>query len=103
MVTGPLAVPLLGSPVDHRILPLLTFIATHPLALVFAFDGFKMKIFLSEFAMLVYTLFVSCCPQYPPPPAPPGPASCTESCCLASLLEMPIYIYIPLVSLTTNG
>ncbi|KAF4350939.1 hypothetical protein G4B88_029105 [Cannabis sativa] len=71
-VTGPEAVSLVGLAVDHRILPLPASIATQPPPVVFVVDGFRVKFFISELAMLVYTLFSSvAAPQYPPPAAPP--------------------------------
>ena len=53
MVTGPLVLALLGLAVDHRVLPVLASIATHPPALVIVLDGLRVKFLPSLLRMLV--------------------------------------------------
>jgi hypothetical protein len=75
-VTGPAEVALPGLAVDHRILPLLVSIATHPPAVVVFSEGLRVKFLRLELAMFVYNLLLSVAdPQVPPPKRPPGPAS----------------------------
>ena len=52
-VTGPLAVALLGSAVDHSTFPVRASMATQPPPVVMAVDGLRVKLRALELTMLV--------------------------------------------------